>query len=80
MKKKVEILAPAKNLLQGMLAINSGADAVCHSTKEWVEKLDLLLTNRKYSEEQVNLGQNYLTENHSESIILKKWDMVFDSV
>lgn len=28
MKKKVEILAPAKNLLQGMLAINSGADAV----------------------------------------------------
>ncbi len=28
MRKKVEILAPAKNLLQGMLAINSGADAV----------------------------------------------------
>ena len=28
MKKKVEILAPAKNLLQGMLAINAGADAV----------------------------------------------------
>ena len=28
MKTKVEILAPAKNLLQGMLAINSGADAV----------------------------------------------------
>ncbi|MBI1836332.1 MAG: U32 family peptidase [Flavobacteriia bacterium] len=28
MKKKVEILAPAKNLAQGMLAINSGADAV----------------------------------------------------
>jgi collagenase-like PrtC family protease len=28
MKKKIEILAPAKNLLQGMLAINSGADAV----------------------------------------------------
>jgi 23S rRNA 5-hydroxycytidine C2501 synthase len=28
MKKKVEILSPAKNLLQGMLAINSGADAV----------------------------------------------------
>ena len=28
MKKKVEILAPAKNLLQGMFAINAGADAV----------------------------------------------------
>jgi collagenase-like PrtC family protease len=28
MKKKVEILAPAKNLVQGMAAINSGADAV----------------------------------------------------
>jgi putative protease len=28
MRKKVEILAPAKNLLQGMLAINAGADAV----------------------------------------------------
>lgn len=28
MKKKVEILAPAKNLLQGMAAINAGADAV----------------------------------------------------
>ena len=28
MKTKVEILAPAKNLLQVMLAINSGADAV----------------------------------------------------
>jgi collagenase-like PrtC family protease len=28
MKKKVEILAPAKNLVQGMAAINAGADAV----------------------------------------------------
>ena len=28
MKKKVEILAPAKNLIQGIAAINAGADAV----------------------------------------------------
>jgi 23S rRNA 5-hydroxycytidine C2501 synthase len=28
MKKKIEILAPAKNLIQGMAAINAGADAV----------------------------------------------------
>jgi hypothetical protein len=28
MKKKIEILAPAKDLIQGMAAINSGADAV----------------------------------------------------
>ena len=28
MKKKIEILAPAKNLIQGMGAINAGADAV----------------------------------------------------
>jgi collagenase-like PrtC family protease len=28
MKKKIEILAPAKNLFQGMAAINAGADAV----------------------------------------------------
>ena len=28
MKKKVEILAPAKNLWQGQMAINAGADAV----------------------------------------------------
>jgi putative protease len=28
MKQKVEILAPAKNLVQGMMAINAGADAV----------------------------------------------------
>ncbi|WP_288983087.1 U32 family peptidase [uncultured Flavobacterium sp.] len=28
MKKKIEILAPAKNLTQGIVAINSGADAV----------------------------------------------------
>jgi len=28
MKQKVEILAPAKNLYQGMMAINAGADAV----------------------------------------------------
>ncbi|MDO3695448.1 U32 family peptidase [Wenyingzhuangia sp. chi5] len=28
MRKKVEILAPAKNLIQGMAAINAGADAV----------------------------------------------------
>jgi collagenase-like PrtC family protease len=28
MKKKIEILAPAKNLYQGMAAINAGADAV----------------------------------------------------
>lgn len=28
MKKKIEILSPAKNLIQGMAAINAGADAV----------------------------------------------------
>jgi len=28
MKKKIEILAPAKNLFQGMAAINAGADAI----------------------------------------------------
>ncbi len=28
MKKKVEILAPAKNLCQGQMAINAGAHAV----------------------------------------------------
>ena len=28
MKKKIEILAPAKNLVQGIAAINAGADAV----------------------------------------------------
>ncbi|WP_435353461.1 peptidase U32 family protein [Emticicia sp. SJ17W-69] len=28
MKRKIEILAPAKNLIQGMAAINAGADAV----------------------------------------------------
>ena len=28
MRKKIEILAPAKNLYQGMAAINAGADAV----------------------------------------------------
>lgn len=28
MKKKIEILAPAKNLIQGIAAINAGADAV----------------------------------------------------
>ena len=28
MKTKVEILSPAKNLIQGMAAINAGADAV----------------------------------------------------
>ena len=28
MKRKIEILAPAKNLIQGIAAINAGADAV----------------------------------------------------
>ena len=28
MKKKIEILAPAKDLIHGMAAINAGADAV----------------------------------------------------
>ena len=28
MRKKIEILAPAKNLIQGIAAINAGADAV----------------------------------------------------
>ena len=28
MKQKIEILAPAKNLVQGIAAINAGADAV----------------------------------------------------
>ena len=39
MKKKIEILAPAKNLIQGVGAINAGADAVYIGAPQFVGRI-----------------------------------------
>ena len=58
----------------------AGTDAVCYDLDEWKLKSARILTDRAYARLQVTNGQNYLHENHSQSIILNKWDRAIESV
>ena len=57
----------------------SGSDIVSKDNSEWAEKLTLL-HNQDYAEDLVRRGQDYLKTNHTEEILLLKWDNAFESV
>ena len=62
------------------VALHAGTDVVCNDLEEWKLKSARILNDRDYAKLQVTNGQNYLHENHSQSIILNKWDRVIESV
>lgn len=58
----------------------SGSDIACETSSEWEAKLSLLHDDNDYAEDLVRRGQKYLKENHSEELLLLKWDKAVYSV
>jgi hypothetical protein len=58
----------------------AGVSATCNTPKEWLESSQRILNDPFFASSQISAGQNYLREKHNRSILLKKWDMAFDSV
>jgi hypothetical protein len=58
----------------------AGVNAVCYRPEDWLESFMHILSDREYAHTQVSLGQNYLLEHHTKSILLNKWDRAFESV
>ena len=62
------------------VAEDAGVTVVCTDLNIWVENFQHLLDNPIFAQEEVVRGQNYLLENHTRAILLKKWDKVIESV
>ena len=62
------------------VANKAGVSAVCKTSDDWFLNVSRILEDPEYAQEEVSKGQNYLRENHSREILLKKWDSVFESV
>ena len=58
----------------------AGVSAVCNTPDDWLENLDQIIRDPEYAWNEIQAGQNYLRENHNESILLKKWDTAIESV
>jgi hypothetical protein len=58
----------------------AGVSAVSNDLAEWFENLNRLLGDPDFALNEILAGQNYLRENHNESILLSKWDLAFESV
>jgi hypothetical protein len=58
----------------------AGVNAVCDNSRDWLGNFERLLTDCDFAKDEVLRGQNYLQENHTKAILLKKWDTVFESV
>ena len=62
------------------VAKKAGVNAVCEDLSDWSRNLSRLLEDNEYAKNEVLRGQEYLHENHNGKILLKKWDMAFESV
>ena len=58
----------------------AGVSVVSNNVAEWFENLTRLLNDPDFALNEILAGQNYLRENHNESILLRKWDFVVESV
>jgi hypothetical protein len=58
----------------------AGVNAVSTNLETWLFNFNRLLEDPSFAKEEVLRGQNYLHEFHTREILLKKWDLAFDSV
>jgi hypothetical protein len=58
----------------------AGVAAVSSNLEEWFGDLNRILHDPHFALNEVLAGQNYLRENHNRTILLKKWDVAFESV
>lgn len=62
------------------VATKAGVSSVCHTLEDWSMNFSRFFEDPKFASDEVLKGQNYLDENHNRSILLQKWDNVFESV
>ena len=62
------------------VASEADVSSVCYDSNSWLSKIITLLENETFAHEEILKGQNYLRENHTEKILLEKWDNVIESV
>ncbi len=62
------------------VAGHAGVTAACNSLQEWIDNFNRLLLDPEHAKREVLAGQNYISENHNQTILLKKWDLAFESV
>lgn len=58
----------------------TGISIVCQNEDEWFEKASRYIIDKEFARDEVLRGQEYLHKNHSENIILEKWDRVINSL
>ena len=58
----------------------AGVAAVCNTLEDWLVNFNRLLNDPGFAFDEIIAGQNYLHENHNQTILLKKWDKAFESV
>lgn len=62
------------------VAHQAGVSAICNNLPEWAENFHQILDDPDFAHNQILAGQNYLRENHNQPLLLKKWDLAFESV
>jgi hypothetical protein len=58
----------------------AGVVAACNNSEEWFKNFNLFLNDPDSAFKEIVAGQNYLHENHNQTILLKKWDFAVESV
>ena len=62
------------------VAAKAGVNAVCKTSQEWSTNFSRILGDPEFAKDEIVKGQDYLRENHNRTILLQKWDSVFESV
>jgi glycosyltransferase involved in cell wall biosynthesis len=62
------------------VAGHAGVTVACNSQQEWIDNFNRLLSDPEHAKREILAGQNYISENHNKTILLKKWDLAFESV
>lgn len=58
----------------------AGVTAICNTPDEWFENFNRLLNDPGFARNEITAGQDYLHKNHNQTVLLKKWDLAFESV
>jgi len=62
------------------VASEAKVDSICDSPSEWLRKIEGIMENLDFAEENTTLGQAYLRQFHNKELLLERWDRAFESV
>ncbi len=58
----------------------AGVTVVCNKPQDWIDNFDRIIVDQSFAKEEVLRAQNYLNEFHTRDVLLRKWDLAFESV